>query len=219
MFPLWLNLRGNAQWIPTTIWTLALLALFAGLWWTARAAVPGARARTAAGFRGAAVAWVLVAAVAAHSAALVLTDRHVGSQIADGVEAWVLSAVPETAWAEPGGVWVAPGPPREIVLIIDTPTDRLPDRAMTVRLRTLTDAQVVLGSAGSWWRETIVPGAPIRRELRLGWPHEWNGRTAYRVQIGVDRGIEPARLDGGGDWRPLGVFLQLSRDPEQGGRP
>jgi hypothetical protein len=208
-FPLWLNLRGHSQWTPTVLWTAALLALLAAIWHSSR--LPTDRPTTRAlEWRGAAVALALVAAVAAYSARLVVTERHVGAEIAPGIEAWVLRSVPETAWVEPGGVWVAPGRAREIVLLVDRDRSEMLGARLHLRLRTLEGGRVRLGTAGRWVRKWIESGPPISQVVELGWAHRWRGRSAYRVLLEADRGIEPARLNGGDDWRPLGVFLQVA---------
>lgn len=208
-FPLWLNLRGTAQWVPTLAWTAAMLTLIVMLARSAGAApAPGTARRL--GWAGAAAALMIVSLATAHAARLVVTARHTGAEIAPGVEAWVLRSVPERAWAEPGGVWVAPGPGREIVLLIDRSSAARAGATLDLRLRTLRGGLVRIGAAGSWIQEPIEAGPPVARTLHLGSAYEWRGRSAYRVVVGAAEGIEPARQDGGGDWRPLGVFLQVA---------
>lgn len=213
-FPLWLNLRGGGQWVATLLWTAGLTAMLAAIARSARSAAPASGRRLA--WRGAAVGLVLVALVAGYSARLVVTARHVGAEVAPGIEAWVVRAVPERAWAEPGGVWIAPGPPREVVLVVDRALSAPGGAQLDLRLRTLRSGTVLLGAAGMWNQERIEAGPPVARSIPLGSAYPWRGRSAYRILLGAAEGVEPARLDGGGDWRPLGVFLQVVGLSENG---
>jgi hypothetical protein len=217
-FPLWLNLRGNAQWLPTLLWTAALVALMLALAWEARRDAqlsPASTRRLALAASGAALC--LVTLVSAHAASLVVSERHASSVIAPGVHAYVVGSVPESAWLEPGGIWVAPGPTREILLLLEDWKAESVGSSLPIRLRTLRDAVVRIGAAGQWEQREQEAGPAAPHDLELGRAFRWRERDAYRILLGASDGVEPARVDGGADWRPLGVLLQLRQPRERGG--
>lgn len=140
-----------------------------------------------------------------YGASLVVTDRHVGAEIIEGVTGWVRYALPETAWSESGGVWVAPGAFREVVL-----TARPALGSVEVRLRTLLPTSLV-----AWLGSQRVDAQQGQRVVEADWQpgvgYAWRGSSAYRVLLYAARGASPAEVEGGEDHRRLGVFLQLQR--------
>ncbi len=204
-FPLLISRQPNL--LVSVAWLLATTALGWILCRSAQGAPPSRRET-----RPALVPWtsatalvVLVGIVLAGQAQLVLTDRHVGRAIATGVEAWSLDAVPPRAYIEPGGVWVPPGPPVELVLTSSQPLERT-----RVWLRTLVPSTVTFEIEGQRVRSRVEPAAPLAHDLAVRGRADGD-RWVYRVRLGASEGGIPALLEGGGDQRVLGVNLRLER--------
>lgn len=202
-FPSWLSLKEGPHWLVTLAWLAATVALAAVL---ARQAAAGEGRDSPPGSRRAgAIACLLAASVVcAWAATLVVTARHRGASMGEGVEAFVVSSVPEQAWAEPGGVWVAPGDLREVVLV----TRQSPGEARFAA-RTLVDSEVRVGLRGAWRQLSMRGGKSEDGPLSMGPGWNWRGQSAVLLAVGSSAGASPAEIEGGEDHRRLGVFLRL----------
>ena len=225
-FPLWLSVR-EPRWPIAFAWAAAVTLAAVALARSARASavrgvggsdldtVPSSSVEQGQaapplglGLRAAAAALTVIAVVAVGSRGrVVLSDRHVGSDLAPGFSAWVGETLPESAWAEPGSVWVAPGRGVEIVLLSDRPLEE----ARFV-VRTLVDTEVTLGVEAFRLVETVTSSRPVAVHVPLGpgWP--WRGGHAYHAVLRAREGAAPADLDpGNGDRRVLGANLRVDQ--------
>ncbi len=201
LFPLWLAVKEPHWWVAG-LWLVGVMGLVAALRFAGEPAeVPRIGARAAL------VTWLLLVALGLTlRATVVVSDRHVGAAIiedAPRTTAWVLGAIPELAWAEPGGVWVSPGDSREIVLTSDASLDDV-----TAVVRTLVPSRVRLEAEGQVFVQQLLPESPARFSLALGEGREWRGQRVYRLRLTASAGAAPA-LQGGADWRQLGAFVRF----------
>ncbi len=203
-FPLWINIA-EPHWAVAAAWLVVTLSLG---WWLFRAgdnvALTERAAPSLAAWGAAACCVVLAAAVGLAQARVVLSDRHVGVQIAPGITAWVQEAVPASAWVEPGGVWIAPRRRVEVTL-----TSSSVLAAQRGWLRTLVAGPVRLEFESQVWTGTVAPQDPISFRWVPGQGTSWRGVDAYRFRLWVRQGAAPADLEGGADRRVLGVHVRL----------
>jgi len=206
-FPSWVNVSARPVGV-NLVWLLAAAAVAAilvrGMWprqLPERRSAPFQPAWAAATFTGALLT-ILALAVAMSP----LTDRHQGGEISPGVQAWTIAARPAGAWQESGGVWGRPGPRRNIVL---TTAEPIVHAAITARSLVQTDIDLAVGD----WRtaRTLVPTTGLDESIEPGVGRRWRNLRVYRAWAWAERGATPAGLDGGDDWRELGVFISLRR--------
>jgi len=210
LFPQWVNVE-QPNYAVTALWTAAAVILMAALW-SYGARVAGAasgdgaeRARGTARHTAQAVVAVCCALVLLHHALVVRTDRHVPTAMDSGLTAWVPDELPQVTFAEPGGVWAAPGAAVDFLI-----TSPAPLESVDVALRTLVPTEIAVEVEGAGAEGFAAPGANLVARLRPGPGRGDDGGRAYHVRLRAVEGAIPAQLLGGEDERLLGVFLQIT---------
>jgi hypothetical protein len=209
-FPSWVNVPAR-PWGVNVAWLLIAVGLAAVLLWDGRfRLLPEQRSAPFRPAWAASTVTVLVLLVAALVVARSpITDRHRGVEISPGLQAWTIAARPEVAWPESGGVWGRPGRRRDVVLTTAQPILRA-----RLQAHSLIETDVNLALGGWWTAAGLSPGAPLVATFAPGPGRSWRGRRAYRGWITATHGIAPALLEGGEDWRQLGVFVSLESRPD-----
>jgi hypothetical protein len=200
-FPSWVNVTArpigvNAFWLIVVV---ALAAVLVRAVWQRQ--LPEERAAPFQPAWAAATATlVALTGVGLVAAVSPLSDRHQGVEIAPGIQAWTLEGRPEVVWPERGGVWARPGARRQLILTTAVPFGRL-----EVEARSLVPTPVDL-AVGNWRTATWLDAAvPFSDAVDPGVGREWMGRRIYRGWIQAASGATPAEVEGGEDWRQLGV--------------
>ena len=222
-FPQWVNID-EPNWAVTSMWGLGLAAVMVFLWRFGRGRSgtsngeidPDGGAsvgRGVTGFRWAAATIVLLCGfVLVQHATVVLTDLHRSTSMDAGVVAWVVEELPQRGWAEPGGVWVSPGRPVDLVLVTGEPLATL-----DVSLRVLVAGDVAAWVGAARLAGGAAPGANLVARLEPGEARRTAVGYAYACRLVATAGASPATLTGDADERYLGVFFQVTG--QQRGNP
>lgn len=202
-FPTWVN-AGGYPWLTNALWAAVLLALVLVLGRGVAAAMSTCRAADRTAWAAATGTGVVLVVLGLAAAAVPLTDRYQGREVVPGVQAWTIQARPETSWVEPGGVWGSPGSRRAFVL-----TAGVPLSGVELRVRTMVPTEYDL-ACGTWSASGASDASAGNLRMRPGAGRAWRGGVAYRGWMRAAVGAAPAAVEGGDDWRLLGVLAEFT---------